>query len=329
MTGSTSYEFYVGGIKVGGGSIQLGAGESTTVSYPSNGSNVEIVVYQRPGHPGTGEAKASATCGSQSTNTPTATAHTSTPTNTPTNTPTDTPTDTPTPTITNTPTSTSTGTITPTNTPTITDTPTNTPTNTPTDIPTDTPTNTPTNTPTDTPSDTPTNTATPTNTPTIHDPFSLVFYCTGFTVVSHNNFQASYEWSISGGPSGTGVVVPLGSVSYDTAYYPGVVSLYSGGQLMAAGYLPTNCGEQNTPTPPVGTPRTPSPSNTPRPNNTEVVKTLIPKTSSTSEILIPVTGVDLAGSNSLPRMLFNLGLGFLGLGFVMNGMDRRRKDMEL
>jgi hypothetical protein len=217
-----------------------------------------------------------------------------------------------------------------------TDTPTNTsepptftPTNTP-ETPTDTPTYTPTNTPTDTPTNTPeTPTKTPTITPPFHDPFSLEFYCTGFTVINNNDFVASYEWNINGGPSGTGVVEPLESVSYDTAYYPGVVSLYSGGLLMAAGYLPTDCGKKvNSPTPPVRTPRTPAPSRTPY-DPTKVFKTLIPPVTITPDILIPVTGVDLAGSNSLPRMLFSLGLGFLGLGFVMNGMSRRRKDLDI
>jgi hypothetical protein len=229
-----------------------------------------------------------------------------TPTKTPTSTPTETSTETPTPSTTHTPTSTSTGTVTETYTPTI------------------TATSTATNT--STPTETPTNTAT--ITPPFHDPFSLEFYCTGFTVINKNDFVASYEWSIGGGPSGTGVVEPFGSVSYDTEYYPGLVSLYSGGQLMAAGYLPTDCGKKDkTPTPPVRTPRTPAPSRTPH-DPTKVVKTLIPPVT-TPDILIPVTGVDLAGGNSLPRMLFSLGLGLLGLGFVMNGMARRRTDLDL
>jgi hypothetical protein len=157
--------------------------------------------------------------------------------------------------------------------------------------------------------------------PKIHDPFSLEFYCTGFTVINRNNFTASYEWSISYTIlSGTGVLGPFKSASYNTNYYPGVVSVYSGGELMAAGRLPTNCdGSQNTPTP----------RGTPRPNSTELVKTLIPKVSSTPDILIPVTGVDLGGGNSLQRMFFSMGLGFLGLGFVMNGLSRRRKDLGI
>lgn len=151
----------------------------------------------------------------------------------------------------------------------------------------------------------------------------------GFTITSNNNDQSSYEWNIGGTTlSGTGSLAPNESVSINTDYYPGVVSLYSGGVLMAAGFLPTNCDRvTNTPTSPASTPRTPAPSRTPQ-DPTQVVKTLIPKVTTTPDILIPVTGVDLGGGNSLQRMLFSLGLGFLGLGFVMNGLSRRRKELD-
>ncbi len=178
-----------------------------------------------------------------------------TPTNTPsftlTNTSTNTPTDTSTPTITNTPTSTSTGTITATYTPTITDTPTNTP--------TDTPTNTPTST-------------------SVDDPYNLEFFCMGFRIISLNSFESSYAWSINGGPSGTGTLPAFGFVDIYTDYYPGLVTLYADQQLMDAGFLPTDCDEdENTPTPPATTPGTPRPTNTPtRRNPTEVVKTSHP-----------------------------------------------------
>ena len=177
--------------------------------------------------------------------------------------------------------------------------------------------------PTSTPTFTPTQT--PTVTPTVEDPFNLIFYCMGFTVVSLNNFESSYEWSISGGPSGTGTVPAFGSVSYDTTYYPGVVTLYSGGILMAAGYLPTDCDESR----PSPTPTTPPTSRTPRSNPTEVVRTLIPPVSSTPDILIPVTGVDLGAGNTLQKTLFNLGLLFLGLGLVMRGFSRNRSERDI
>jgi hypothetical protein len=262
----------------------------------------------------------------ENTNTPTNTPKP--PTDTPVNTPTDTPVNTPTDTPVNTPTDT------PVNTPT--DTPVNTPTDTPVNTPTDTPVNTPTNTPemptnTPTPTDTPTDT--PTNTPTFtatFDPFGLQFFCTGIRIINMNNFEAPFAWSIDGGPSGAGTAAPFSSVDIETGYYPGIVTLYSGQQRMASGFLPTNCGEdENTPTPPAITPSTPRPSNTPRPNPTDVVKTLVPRANSTPEILIPVTGVDLTGGSSTPRMLFNMGLGFLGLGFVLNGLSRNRKDLDI
>jgi hypothetical protein len=109
------------------------------------------------------------------------------------------------------------------------------------------------------------------------------------------------------------------------------VTVSSPDQNTATGYLPTNCDEdENTPTPTTTTPGTPRPTNTPtRRNPTEVVETLIPDPNVTPEILIPVTGVDLAGAGSASRMLFNLGIGLLGLGLVLNGLSRNRKDMEI
>ncbi len=146
-----------------------------------------------------------------------------------------------------------------------------------------------------------------------------------------NNFESSYAWSINGGPSGTGTLPAFGFVDITTDYYPGLVTLYANQQLMDSGFLPTDCSEdENTPTPPATTPGTPRPTNTPPQRNpTEVVKTLIPDPNATPEILIPVTGVDLAGASSISRMLFSLGIGLLGLGLVLNGMSRNRKDLEI
>ena len=161
MTGSTTWTASAPGITLNpsSGSFSLAEKGSTTVSFgPYPGVKISIVVNQRPGHPGTGEAKADATC-SASTSTPAASASptktvtsTASATNTPTNTATNTPTNTPTNTATNTPTKTVTTTVTPTNTP--------------TNTATNTPTNTATNTATSTPTSTPTNTATATLTPT-------------------------------------------------------------------------------------------------------------------------------------------------------------------
>ena len=45
--------------------------------------------------------------------------------------------------------------------------------------------------------------------------------------------------------------------------------------------------------------------------------------------LIPVAGAALGGSWRSSTILFNLGIGFLGLGLVVNGVARSRKDMDL
>jgi hypothetical protein len=239
-------------------------------------------------------------CPPTSTNTPT-----SPPTDTP-EPPTNTPTDTPEP---------------PTNTPTDTQEP---PTNTPTDTPTDTPTSTPTETPTST------LTETPTSTPTYHDPFSLEVFCYNIRITSFNDFVASYAWTITNGPSGTGVLDPFGYVDIATGNFPGsLVILYSDNKIMDSDYFPTNCEEdKDTPTPPKIPSRTPGPSRTPR-NPTKVYDTLIPKLSITPDIIIPVTGVDLTGEGRASRTLFNLGLVFLGLGLVMNGLARHRKELDI
>jgi hypothetical protein len=153
----------------------------------------------------------------------------------------------------------------------------------------------------------------------------------GFRIISLNSFESSYAWSINGGPSGSGSLPALGYIDIPTDYYPGLVTLYAGEQMMESGYLPADCDEdENTPTPPAATPGTPRPTNTPsRRNPTEVVKTLIPDPNATPEILIPVTGIDLAGGNSARSLLFSLGIGFLGLGLVLNGLSRNRKDLEI
>jgi hypothetical protein len=49
----------------------------------------------------------------------------------------------------------------------------------------------------------------------------------------------------------------------------------------------------------------------------------------TPQPLIPVTGADLGGGWSTQTIFFNLGIGFLGLGLVLNGLARSRKEQEL
>jgi hypothetical protein len=45
--------------------------------------------------------------------------------------------------------------------------------------------------------------------------------------------------------------------------------------------------------------------------------------------LIPVTGANLSGGGSTQTIFFNLGIAFLGLGLVLNGLARERKEVDL
>lgn len=65
MQGPVDYEFlYAGPIVPQTGTLQLKAGESITLqSIAAPGTRIEFVVYQRPGHPGLGEAKYISKCG--------------------------------------------------------------------------------------------------------------------------------------------------------------------------------------------------------------------------------------------------------------------------
>jgi len=112
MTGSTSWSASAPGVSVtpASGTFSLGAGEAIVVALgPYLGAKVSIVVNQRVGHPGTGIAKADATCAAAAG----AAAVAATPTNTPVSTNTPTPTNTPVLTNTPTPTFTPTATQTP------------------------------------------------------------------------------------------------------------------------------------------------------------------------------------------------------------------------
>jgi Tol biopolymer transport system component len=87
MQGPTTWSATAPGVSVSpsSGSITLGAGESIVVVLgPYPGVKVSIVVNQRPGHPGTGVAKADATCAAKAGAAAVAPAtSTPTPTNTP------------------------------------------------------------------------------------------------------------------------------------------------------------------------------------------------------------------------------------------------------
>ncbi|GAP13664.1 hypothetical protein LARV_01419, partial [Longilinea arvoryzae] len=118
MTGTTNWRLIVNGSVVQSGTIQLGDHGSQTLTFSYPGVKVILEVDQRPGHPGTGSARADDTCSAPTntpvpSKTPTATAtKVSTPTATFTATATDVPTATATLTVTPTKTSTPTPTLT-------------------------------------------------------------------------------------------------------------------------------------------------------------------------------------------------------------------------
>jgi hypothetical protein len=63
---------------------------------------------------------------------------------------------------------------------------------------------------------------------------------------------------------------------------------------------------------------------------TLVVETTITTTEPgpTPPPLIPVTGANLSGGSSTQTIFFNLGIAFLGLGLVLNGLARERKELD-
>jgi hypothetical protein len=47
------------------------------------------------------------------------------------------------------------------------------------------------------------------------------------------------------------------------------------------------------------------------------------------DILIPVTGADFGSTFPLNSIFFSLSIGFIGLGLVLNGAARERKDWDI
>jgi hypothetical protein len=100
--------------------------------------------------------------------------------------------------------------------------------------------------------------------------------------------------------------------------------------------VPPTATPTNTPVPPTATPTNtpgPGPSATPTntPTNTATPVPGIPPTATPrpSSPLIPVTGAALGGGWSAQTIFFNLGIGFLGLGLVLNGLARSRRELDL
>jgi YqxM protein len=366
MSGTTTYEIYYAasgnaknGSVVASGTIPaLNANASYTITYNPQGvtGNYIIKVYQRPGHPGTGELWSDGcsinycprpTATFTATNTPTATftaTNTPTATFTATNTPTETPTATFTATDTPTETPTSTATTKPTKKPTATFTATDTPvppTETPVP-PTETPVP-PTETPippTETPVPptstpvTPTEPPAPTNTP---------------VTPTEPPAPTNTPVTPTEPPASTNTPVPPTEVP-PTAVPPTEVPPTAVPPTEVPPTQPPAPTEivvteppqdtttpepvdTTTPVPPeetqppvvpteMGTAVTAAPTDT---NNEGVSNppTAAPPSQSYSNttVLIPVTGADQLAT--LRTILFNLGLTLLGLGFILKGLSRR------
>lgn len=131
-------------------------------------------------------------------------------------------------------------------------------------------------------------------------------------VINPNNVALNFEWNIQGSTlSGIGNV-PAGS-HVDLVTSPqgarDTFVLYRSGVLQTSTLSATNCLRTSTKVP----------GSSPTPSATVPV-------SGTPPVLIPVTGIDLnAGNLPLSHAFFNLSLGFLGLGLVLNALSRERK----
>ncbi len=78
------------------------------------------------------------------------------------------------------------------------------------------------------------------------DPFGLDFYCLGFTVTNQNDFAASFDWEVAGGPSGSetlGVGESI-DIDVDPAFADALVTISFGdgeGLWSLSGSLPEDC----------------------------------------------------------------------------------------
>jgi hypothetical protein len=140
-----------------------------------------------------------------------------------------------------------------------------------------------------------------------------------WTIHNDNHYPVDYfwTWSISSEPGGLGNIAALSSGSFTTEFKPATMQIRLGSLQF---YIePEDC---NIP------PKDKTPTQPPRITPTVKVKTVAPPVV-TPQILIPVTGVDLGSSGSQQMTLVNLGLAFLGLGLVLNGFARTRKDWDI
>jgi hypothetical protein len=138
-----------------------------------------------------------------------------------------------------------------------------------------------------------------------------------WTIHNDNSYPVDYfwTWSISSEPGGMGNIAALSSGSFSTEFKPATMQIRLGS--LQFNIVPEDCNippKDETPTPP--------------PYNPPKILTVAPPVV-TPEILIPVTGVDMGSSGSQQMILVNLGLAFLGLGLVLNGLARTRKDWDI
>jgi hypothetical protein len=140
-----------------------------------------------------------------------------------------------------------------------------------------------------------------------------------WTIHNDNHYPVDYfwTWSILSEPGGMGNISALSSGSFTTDFKPATMQIRLGSLQF---YIePEDC---NIP------PKDKTPTQSPRITPTVKVKTVAPPVV-TPQILIPVTGVDLGSGGNQQMTLLNLGLAFLGLGLVLNGFARARKEWDI
>ena len=204
------------------------------------------------------------------------------------------------------------------------------------------------------PTATPTVEPTPTETPSAPQELSLEPNCVGdgveFTVFNPNAFAVEFDWESVDDPSQNGTeTVPANS---NLTFFKGPLAIDTVKiSYLLEGETPTTLEASNetfcvdvevTPTPtqpsgsnPTPTPTQPSGSNptptatqpggpavTPEPDDPQ--PTLAPPAvSGDPGVLIPVTGGDFSANSMMQRLFMNLGLVFLGVAFVLNGITNR------
>lgn len=139
-----------------------------------------------------------------------------------------------------------------------------------------------------------------------------------WTIHNDNHYPVDYfwTWSISSEPGGMGNIAALRSGSFTTEFKQATMQIRLGSLQF---YIePEDCRIP---------PKDKTPTQPPRITPTVKVRNVAPPVV-TPEILIPVTGVDLSSGGNLKMTLVNLGLAFVGLGLVLNGFARSRKDWD-